>query len=92
MFRSAKNRSTLAGAVIGAAGALGLVIVLGLAAVAETAAVGTVVAEVEPNWFLALTRTRIAWPTSAEVSRNVWFVPPATLAHAPPYWSHLSHW
>src|SRR5207244_7930903 len=61
-------------------------------AVAETAAVGTVVAEVEPNWFLARTRTRIACPTSAEVRRNDAFVPPATFPQAPPYWSQRSHW
>jgi hypothetical protein len=41
MFRSAKNRSTIAGAVVGAAGALGLVVVLGLAAVAGASSSAT---------------------------------------------------
>src|SRR5580765_8954064 len=50
-------------------------------AVAETAAVGVEVANVRPNWFLACTRTRIAWPTSAEVSVYVWLPAPVANAH-----------
>src|SRR5689334_1370180 len=48
MFRSAKKRSTLAGVVIGAAGALGLVVVLGLAAVAGASSTATAPSNTSP--------------------------------------------
>src|SRR5262249_4351598 len=44
-----------------------------------------------PALFVAVTFTRIAWPTSAAVRRNVAPPAPGTALQAAPLWSHLCH-
>jgi hypothetical protein len=46
----------------------------------------------EPPVFVAVTRTRSVWPTSAEVTVLLFAVAPGILAHPPSPARHRSHW
>src|SRR5919197_5008047 len=59
---------------------------------AETTAVGTEVAALDPASFDARTRTRSVFPTSADVSTYVLCVAPLMFAQLPPVESQRRHW